>query len=107
MTFVVTEQCIKCKYTDCVDVCPVDCFHAGANFLVIDPDVCIDCTLCVPECPANAIFAEDELPPEQQHFAALNAKLARWWPLITERQPPPDDAAHWDGFPGKFALLER
>ncbi len=68
MTFVVTENCIKCKYTDCVEVCPVDCFHEGPNFLVIDPDECIDCTLCEPECPAEAIFSEEELPDGQQHF---------------------------------------
>jgi NAD-dependent dihydropyrimidine dehydrogenase PreA subunit len=59
MPFVVTENCIKCKHTDCVEVCPVDCFHEGPNFLVIDPDECIDCTLCEPECPVNAIFPED------------------------------------------------
>jgi len=70
MTFVVTESCIKCKYTDCVDVCPVDCFHEGPNFLVIDPDECIDCTLCEPECPVEAIYSEDELPEGQEHFIA-------------------------------------
>ena len=62
MTYVVTESCIKCKYTDCVDVCPVDCFREGPNFLVIDPEECIDCTLCVAECPVEAIFAEDDVP---------------------------------------------
>ena len=62
MTFVVTENCIRCKYTDCVDVCPVDCFREGPNFLVIDPDECIDCAVCVPECPANAIYAEEDVP---------------------------------------------
>ena len=76
MTFVVTEPCIKCKLTDCVEVCPVDCFHEGANFLVIDPDECIDCTLCVPECPVDAIYDEDELPEGQEHFIELNAELA-------------------------------
>ena len=65
MTYVVAEACIKCKYTDCVDVCPVDCFREGPNFLVIDPDECIDCTLCVAECPVEAIFAEDDLPADQ------------------------------------------
>jgi ferredoxin len=77
MTYVVTEACIKCKYTDCVDVCPVDCFHEGPNFLVIDPEECIDCTLCVAECPAEAIFAEDDVPKGQEHFIALNAELAK------------------------------
>ena len=77
MTYVVTESCIKCKYTDCVDVCPVDCFHEGPNMLVIDPEECIDCTLCVAECPVEAIFAEDDVPAEQREFIALNAELAR------------------------------
>ncbi len=85
MTFVVTENCIKCKYMDCVEVCPVDCFHAGPNFLVIDPDECIDCTLCEPECPVEAIFSEEELPAGQEQFTALNAELAKQWPVISER----------------------
>ena len=75
MTYVVTESCIRCKYTDCVDVCPVDCFREGENFLAIDPDECIDCTLCVAECPVEAIFAEDDVPAGQEHFIALNAEL--------------------------------
>jgi ferredoxin len=107
MTFVVTENCIKCKYTDCVEVCPVDCFHEGPNFLAIDPDECIDCALCEPECPAGAIFAEDDVPREQQHFIALNAELCADWPVITERKPAPPDAADWDGKPDKLKLLER
>ncbi len=107
MTFVVTENCIKCKFTDCVDVCPVDCFHVGPNFLVIDPDECIDCTLCEPECPAGAIFAEDELPEGQEQFIALNAELAKIWPVITEVEPATPDAEEWNGKPGKLALLER
>lgn len=107
MTYVVTENCIKCKYTDCVEVCPVDCFHEGPNMLVIDPDECIDCTLCVPECPANAIYAEDDLPSEQDHFLALNKELAKQWPVLTERKPAPADAADWDGKPGKLELLQR
>ena len=77
MTYVVTENCIKCKYTDCVEVCPVDCFHEGPNILVIDPDECIDCTLCVAECPVNAIYAEDDLPENQKQFTQLNAELAK------------------------------
>lgn len=107
MTFVVTENCIKCKFTDCVDVCPVDCFHEGPNFLVIDPDECIDCTLCEPECPANAIFAEDELPEGQDVFIALNAELAKLWPVITDVQPALSDADEWNGKEGKLNLLER
>ena len=80
MTFVVTEQCIKCKYTDCVEVCPVDCFHEGPNMLVIDPDECIDCTLCEPECPVEAILSEDDLTEEQRPFLELNEELSRVWP---------------------------
>ena len=107
MTYVVTESCIKCKYTDCVEVCPVDCFREGPNFLVIDPEECIDCTLCVPECPVGAIFAEDDLPPEQQQFLALNAELARQWPPIIEKKPAPPDAKDWEDVPGKIEHLER
>lgn len=107
MTFVVTENCIKCKYTDCVDVCPVDCFHEGPNFLVIDPDECIDCSLCEPECPAGAILSEDDLPNDQQKFLEINAELAQIWPSITARKAPPDDAQEWDGKPNKLELLEK
>jgi ferredoxin len=107
MTFVVTENCIKCKYTDCVDVCPVDCFHEGPNFLVIDPDECIDCTLCEPECPAQAIFSEDDLPDEQMEFVQINEELARIWPVLSEKKDQLDDAEEWDGKTGKLPLLER
>ena len=107
MTFVVTENCIKCKYTDCVEVCPVDCFHEGPNFLVIDPEECIDCTLCEPECPAEAIFSEDDLPEEQSEFLAINEELSKGWPVISEQKDPPADAEEWDGKEGKTALLER
>ncbi len=107
MAFVVTENCIKCKFTDCVDVCPVDCFHEGPNFLVIDPDECIDCTLCEPECPAHAIFSEDEVPEDQQLFIGLNAKLAKLWPVITEVREALPDADGWNGKPGKREFLEQ
>jgi len=107
MTHVVTEACINCKYTDCVDVCPVDCFKEGPNFLTIDPDECIDCTLCEPECPAEAIFSEDEVPADQKDFLKINAELAKSWPVITEKKPEPADAKEWDGKPGKRALLEK
>lgn len=107
MTYVVTESCIKCKYTDCVEVCPVDCFHEGPNFLVIDPDECIDCTLCVPECPVNAIYAEDDVPEDQRQFLELNAELAKAWPVITEKKEAPPDAAEWDNRPDKLKYLER
>ena len=107
MTFVVGENCIKCKYTDCVEVCPVDCFHEGPNFLVIDPEECIDCTLCEPECPAEAIFPEDDLTEGQENFLQLNEELAQGWPVITEQKAPPPDADEWNGKPGKLDLLER
>lgn len=107
MTFVVTESCIKCKYTDCVEVCPVDCFHEGPNFLVIDPDECIDCTLCEPECPVEAIYSEDELPEGQEQFLELNAELTKLWPVLSEQKDAPADAAEWDTVPDKLKHLER
>ena len=107
MTYVVTENCIKCLYTDCVEVCPVDCFHIGPNFIVIDPDECIDCTLCEPECPAQAIFAEDDVPEGQEQFIALNAELSRKWPVITEKTDAPADATEWDGKPDKLQYLKK
>ena len=107
MTYVVTERCIRCKYTDCVDVCPVDCFREGPNFLVIDPEECIDCTLCEPECPVDAIVAEDNLPEEQKHFLELNRDLSRTWPVITEKKDAPADAKSWEQKPDKLALLEK
>ncbi|MBT8132180.1 MAG: ferredoxin family protein [Gammaproteobacteria bacterium] len=107
MTFVVTESCIKCKYTDCVEVCPVDCFHEGPNFLVIDPEECIDCTLCEPECPVEAIYSEDELPDGQEKFLELNAELSQSWPVITEQKDAPEDAADWDKVEEKLKFLER
>jgi ferredoxin len=107
MTFVVTESCIKCKYTDCVEVCPVDCFHEGANMLVIDPDECIDCTLCEPECPVDAILSEDDLSEGQRHYLDLNAELAKLWPVLNERKPPPADADEWKDVKDKLEYLER
>jgi len=107
MTFVVTENCIRCKYTDCVDVCPVDCFHEGPNFLVIDPEECIDCAVCEPECPAEAIVPEENLTPEQTRFLALNAELASKWPVISEKKEPLPDADEWNGAPDKFKYLEQ
>ncbi|MFT6958800.1 MAG: ferredoxin [Halieaceae bacterium] len=107
MTFIVGEQCIKCKHTDCVEVCPVDCFYEGPNFLVIHPDECIDCALCEPECPVDAIYSEDELPEDQLVFLELNAELAEVWPNITEMKDSPPDATEWEHKPDKLALLER
>jgi ferredoxin len=107
MTYVVVESCIKCKYTDCVDVCPVDCFREGPNMLVIDTDECIDCTLCVAECPVEAIFADDDVPEDQRDFIELNAELAKDWPGITEKKDGPPDADDWQDKPNKRELLER
>ncbi|MCB1875402.1 MAG: ferredoxin family protein, partial [Chromatiales bacterium] len=88
-------------------VCPVDCFHEGPNFLVIDPDECIDCTLCVPECPAEAIFDENDLPDDQTEYLELNAELSLIWPVITEKKDALPDAEDWDGKPNKRDYLER
>ncbi len=107
MTYVVVEDCIKCKHTDCVDVCPVDCFHEGPNYLVIDPEECIDCTLCEPECPIGAIFADDDVPEGQEQFIELNAELSLEWPVINTSKESPADATEWEGKPDKLALLER
>jgi ferredoxin len=107
MTYVVTESCIKCKYTDCVDVCPVDAFREGPNFLAIDPGECIDCTLCVAECPVEAIFAEDDVPEGQRAFIGLNAELSRHWKRIVLTKAPLRDADAWAGVKDKRDLLER
>ncbi len=107
MTFVVTENCIKCKYTDCVAVCPVDAFFEGPNFLAIDPVICIDCALCVPECPADAIYQDTELPEDQKDFLALNEALCATWPNITELKAAPEDADKWNGVANKLPLLEE
>ncbi|QHE93894.1 ferredoxin FdxA [Pandoraea fibrosis] len=107
MTHVVTESCIKCKFTDCVDVCPVDCFREGPNFLSIDPDECIDCAVCVAECPVNAIYAEEDVPGDQQAFIALNAELSLNWPSITKTKASLDDADQWKDVTEKLHLLER
>ena len=107
MTFVVLDSCIKCKFTDCVEVCPVDCFHEGPNMLVIDPDECIDCTLCEPECPVEAIVSEDDIPAGQEDYLGLNAELAKSWPVINQAKAPPDDADDWREVKDKLKYLER
>ncbi len=107
MTHVVTESCIKCKHTDCVDVCPVDCFKEGPNFLVIDPDECIDCAVCIPECPVNAIYAEEDVPAGQEAFTALNAELAKAWPVITDKKDALPEAEQWKDVKDKLQHLER
>jgi len=105
MTYVVTESCIKCKYTDCVEVCPVDCFYEGPEFLVIHPDECIDCGLCEPECPIEAIYADDELPNNQIEFIEINAKLADVYENITEAKEPLPDADNFKNIEDKKKFL--
>jgi ferredoxin len=101
MTYVVVESCIKCKYMDCVEVCPVDCFYEGENMLVIHPDECIDCGVCEPECPIEAIKPDTE--PGLEKFLSLNADFAKIWPNITAKKPPPEDAKAWEDVPNKLA----
>ncbi len=100
MTYVVNDNCIKCKYTDCVSVCPVDCFYEGENMLVINPDECIDCGVCVPECPAEAIQPDSDSGVEQ--WIKLNAEFSKTWPNIYEKKDAPEDAGRWLGVPGKY-----
>jgi ferredoxin len=107
MTHVVLDSCIRCKYTDCVDVCPVDCFREGPNMLSIDPDECIDCAVCIPECPVNAILPEEDVPQDQLHFIKLNAELSRGWPSITKRKPALPDADDWKDQKDKLSELIR
>ena len=107
MPFVVTESCIKCKFGDCVEVCPVDCFYEGENFLAINPDECIDCALCEPECPVNAIRSEDELPEDQYEFIALNRRLSAQWPNIKKKCLPDPEAETYREIKNKRHLLEE
>ncbi|GAC1406284.1 MAG: ferredoxin family protein [Burkholderiaceae bacterium] len=107
MTHVVTESCIRCRSTDCVDVCPVDCFREGPNFLSIDPDECIDCAVCVAECPVNAIYAEEDVPADQQEFIKLNVELSRKWPSITKTKAALADADDWKDVAPKLQFLAR
>jgi ferredoxin len=107
MTFLVTENCIKCKHTDCVEVCPVDCFYEGPNFLAINPDECIDCGVCVPECPINAIIEDTNLDHDIPFWVDLNKRLSTKWLNITKKKSALPDAAEWDGKPNKLDLLEE
>lgn len=109
MTHLVTENCIQCKYTDCVQVCPVDCFYEGPNFLAINPDECIDCGVCIPECPVNAITTDDDLkdPNERQKWFDINQRLSAKWPNITKRKDPMPDAEQWKDVPNKFNSLRE
>tara|TARA_Y100001973_G_C5086890_1_gene275347 strand:- start:337 stop:672 length:336 start_codon:yes stop_codon:yes gene_type:complete len=108
MTYLVTDNCIKCKFTDCVEVCPVDCFYVGKNMLVINPDECIDCGVCEPECPAEAILPDNNLSGDElEYWMNINTKYSNIWPNITKKQDPPVDAAEWDGKPNKRELLSE
>jgi ferredoxin len=100
MAYVVNEACIKCKYMDCVEVCPVDCFYEGENMLVIHPDECIDCGVCEPECPAEAITPDTAAGAER--WLEPNRTYAIQWPNISRRGTPPADADEWKNAPGKF-----
>ena len=102
MAYVVTEQCIKCKYTDCVEVCPVDCFREGAEMLVIDPDICIDCAVCEPACPVDAI--KPDTHPEGIKWKELNGRLSQVWQVVTVKTEPLADAADFAGVTGKFEM---
>ena len=101
MTYLVTDNCVKCKHTDCVEVCPVDCFYEGENFLVINPDECIDCGVCEPECPVDAIGLDSALD-DADKWLEINSKYSLIWPNITQQKPAPVDAEEWDGVPNKF-----
>jgi ferredoxin len=103
MTYVVTENCIKCKYMDCVEVCPVDCFYVGENMLVINPDECIDCGVCEPECPAEAILPDSD--DRAAAWAEQNRTFSEQWPNIVRKGTPPADADAWKDTPGKAELF--
>ena len=105
MTYVVGEACVNCKFTDCVETCPVDCFYEGPNMLVIDPDGCIDCGACEPACPAEAIFDEDDLPLDQKEYIEINAKYSKKWPNIDKMKPSMPDAKTWKDAKDKRKLL--
>lgn len=107
MTFLVTENCIKCKHTDCVEVCPVDCFYEGPNFLAINPDECIDCGVCVPECPVDAIVADNDTNTNIEQWLEINTRLSSKWSVITKKKEALADADAWDGVEGKLKHLEE
>ena len=102
MTYLVTESCIKCKYMDCIEVCPVDCFYEGENMLVIHPDECIDCGVCEPECPVEAIIPDTGGDDQSTKWLEINTKYAESWPNITRKGEPPEDADNFKDEDGKF-----
>tara|TARA_R110002110_G_scaffold348286_1_gene558477 strand:- start:236 stop:553 length:318 start_codon:yes stop_codon:yes gene_type:complete len=105
MTHVVSDPCIKCKYTDCAEVCPVSCFHNTPNMLVIDPDVCIDCGLCIEECPVEAIYLDDDLPSDQLEFLVINQKLSQHHPIIEYSEAPHPEAEKYKNIKNKKDLI--
>ena len=109
MTHLVTDSCINCKYTDCVIVCPVDCFYEGPNFLAINPDECIDCGVCIPECPVNAIVTDDDIkdPTELKKWLDINTELSAKWPNITKRKEPLPNADEWQSNKDKLIFLRK
>jgi ferredoxin len=107
VTHLVTDNCIKCKHTDCVSVCPVDCFYEGPNFLAIDPDECIDCGVCIPECPVDAIKTDNDIDIDVVFWLDINTRLSKKWPNITRKKEALPDAAEWNGTPNKINLLEE
>ncbi|MFZ5476855.1 MAG: ferredoxin FdxA [Myxococcota bacterium] len=107
MAYVVTDACVRCKYTDCVEVCPVDCFREGENMLVIDPDECIDCGACVPACPVSAIYLGEDVPEKWSAYAELNARLAKGWPMINKKRDPQADHEQWKAVEGKIAQVSE
>lgn len=107
MPYVVTEACIRCTFMDCVEACPTHAFHAGPNFLVINPAVCANCGLCEMVCPVQAVYPARDLPEHLKHYAALNAELCGVWPAIAVKGEPPADAEHWAEVEGKGDFLEK
>ena len=107
MTYIVNDKCIKCKLMDCVEVCPVDCFYEGDNFIVINPEECIDCGLCEPACPVKAIYAEDELPPDQIPFIEINDNLSRKWPNLTQKKDAMPEAEKYAEIKNKIGMLKE
>lgn len=107
MAYIVTEPCIKCKFMDCVEICPVLCFHEGENMLVIDPIECIDCAACVDECPVNAIYVDRDVPPQWKEYVEINKRLAAQWPVIELKSEPPADGDSWKGVKNKREHLSE
>ena len=105
MPHIVTDSCVRCKYTDCVEVCPVDCFHEAEHLLVIDPQECIDCGACVPACPVEAIFLDEDVPKEQWDYIALNEQLSETTPLIFSSKEPHPEAEKYHSVKGKWSLI--